>query len=160
MFGKFALPLIILNTSNISFPWSLSMSSITTTTGRNNLERDEVFEVLRLIRNTADLSNVIYMVAYDKEYVTCVLEEKNIKDSSAYLEKIFPLEIHLPKVDEDMIWKVLYTEIDAQKSSLGKGYADVLFSKFGSFNNFKICVFLTWPIPFILSNCEENKFFE
>lgn len=98
----------------------------------DRLERDEVFEVLRLIRNTADLSNVIYMVAYDKEYVTCVLEEKNIKDSSAYLEKIFPLEIHLPKVDEDMIWKVLYTEIDAQKSSLGKGYADVLFSKFGS----------------------------
>ncbi|MDR0891474.1 MAG: KAP family NTPase [Mediterranea sp.] len=42
----------------------------------DRLEREEVFEVLRLIRNTADLSNTIYIVAYDKEYVTCVLEEK------------------------------------------------------------------------------------
>lgn len=95
----------------------------------DRLERDEVFEVLRLIRNTGDLSNMIYMVAYDKEYVTCVLEEKNIKDSSAYLEKIFPIEVHLPKVEEHLIWETLYAEIDAQ-SSFGKAFAQELFSRF------------------------------
>lgn len=83
----------------------------------DRLERDEVFEVLRLIRNTADLSNMIYIVAYDKEYVTCVLEEKNIKDASAYLEKIFSIEVHLPKVENHLIWKVLHDEINAQCSS-------------------------------------------
>lgn len=77
----------------------------------DRLERDEVFEVLRLIRNTADLSNVIYIVAYDKEYVTCVLEEKNIKDSSAYLEKIFPVEVHLPKVEDHLVWATFKDEI-------------------------------------------------
>ncbi|MBR1727625.1 MAG: AAA family ATPase [Muribaculaceae bacterium] len=97
----------------------------------DRLERDEVFEVLRLIRNTADLSNMIYVVVYDKEYVTCVLEEKNIKDSSAYLEKIFPIEVHLPKVEEHLIWKALFAEIDAQ-SSLGKRFSINLFSKFES----------------------------
>lgn len=97
----------------------------------DRLERDEVFEVLRLIRNTADLSNMIYMVAYDKEYVTSVLEEKNIKDSSAYLEKIFPVEVHLPKVEEHLIWKSLQTEMDAQ-CNLGKDFTKILFSKFES----------------------------
>lgn len=92
----------------------------------DRLERDEVFEVLRLIRNTADLSNVIYMVAYDKEYVTSVLKEKEIKDATAYLEKIFPVEVHLPKVEEHLVWETLYKEIKAQ-SSVGDDFADLLF---------------------------------
>lgn len=92
----------------------------------DRLERDEVFEVLRLIRNTADLSNVIYMVAYDKEYVTSVLKEKEIKDASAYLEKIFPVEVHLPKVEEHLVWKTLYKEIKTQ-SSVGDCFVDSLF---------------------------------
>lgn len=92
----------------------------------DRLERDEVFEVLRLIRNTADLSNVIYMVAYDKEYVTNVLKEEEIKDAAAYLEKIFPVEVHLPKVEEHLVWKTLYREIKAQ-SSVGDSFADSLF---------------------------------
>ena len=92
----------------------------------DRLERDEVFEVLRLIRNTADLSNVIYMVAYDKEYVTSVLKEKEIKDAAAYLEKIFPVEVHLPKVEEHLVWNTLYKEIKVQ-SSVGDNFADSLF---------------------------------
>ncbi|MDO4691635.1 MAG: P-loop NTPase fold protein, partial [Porphyromonadaceae bacterium] len=77
----------------------------------DRLEREEIFEVLRLIRNTADLSNIIYVVAYDKDYVTSVLEEKNIKDASSYLEKIFPVEIFLPKVEDYLIWEVLGSDI-------------------------------------------------
>lgn len=95
----------------------------------DRLEREEVFEVLRLIRNTADLSNTIYIVAYDKEYVTCVLEEKNIKNASAYLEKIFPVEVHLPKVEDHLIWKAFYSDINAQDSFSNK-FAELLFAKF------------------------------
>lgn len=80
----------------------------------DRLEREEVFEVLRLIRNTADLNNTIYLVAYDKEYVTTVLEEKNIKDASSYLEKIFPVEVHLPKVEDYLIWKTLREDLNIQ----------------------------------------------
>lgn len=98
----------------------------------DRLERDEVFEVLRLIRNTADLSNVIYLVAYDKEYVTSVLEEKEIKDSTAYLEKIFPVEVHLPKVEEHLVWNTLYLEIKTLESSVGNNFADMLFKRFES----------------------------
>lgn len=80
----------------------------------DRLEREEIFEVLRLIRNTADLNNMFYLVAYDKEYVTCVLEEKNIKNASAYLEKIFQVEIPLPKVENHLIWETLLNDINIQ----------------------------------------------
>lgn len=83
----------------------------------DRLERDEVFEVLRLIRNTADLSNVIYLVAYDKDYVVSVLNEKRcVEEASNYLEKIFQLEIQLPMVPEEMIWSTLLAEITKQAS--------------------------------------------
>ena len=36
----------------------------------DRLEGDEMFEVLRLVRNTAKLPNVIYFVAFDKSYET------------------------------------------------------------------------------------------
>lgn len=99
----------------------------------DRLERNEVFEVLRLIRNTADLNNIIYLVAYDKEYVTSILEEKQIKDATAYLEKIFPVEIHLPKVDEEQLWQTLYAELNKQ-SGLNIDFSKQLFDNINQDN--------------------------
>ena len=73
----------------------------------DRLDSSEVFEVLRLIRNTADLSNMIYIVAYDKNYITKILENQHISDPVAYLEKIFQLEIQLPLVSDDSVWNTL-----------------------------------------------------
>lgn len=97
----------------------------------DRLEREEVFEVLRLIRNTADLNNTIYLVAYDKEYVTTVLEEKNIKDAASYLEKIFPVEVHLPKVEDYLIWETLYEDLNCQERFNGR-FTKSLFARFNN----------------------------
>lgn len=97
----------------------------------DRLEREEVFEVLRLIRNTADLNNTIYLVAYDKEYVTTVLEEKNIKDAASYLEKIFPVEVHLPKVEDNLIWETLYGDLNCQERFNGR-FTKSLFARFNN----------------------------
>lgn len=78
----------------------------------DRLESSEVFEVLRLIRNTADLKNVIYLVAFDKEYVVSILKEKNIDDPIAYLEKIFQVEIRLPMVSSERIMSTLTKELN------------------------------------------------
>ena len=80
----------------------------------DRLESSEVFEVLRLIRNTADLSNIIYLVAFDKEYVISILAEKNIDDPTSYLEKIFQIEIQLPLVTDKQILNTLFQEIESQ----------------------------------------------
>lgn len=95
----------------------------------DRLEREEVFEVLRLIRNTGDISNIIYVVAYDKQYVTCVLEEKNIKDAHSYLEKIFTVEVHLPKVEDYSIWEELKADIKKQ-NNIHDNFTEELFKKF------------------------------
>jgi tetratricopeptide (TPR) repeat protein len=80
----------------------------------DRLNSDEVFEVLRLIRNTASLSNVVYLVAYDKAYIIKALENKHISSPSAYLEKIFQLEIQLPIVQEGQVWKVFVDDLRDQ----------------------------------------------
>lgn len=97
----------------------------------DRLEREEVFEVLRLIRNTADLNNTIYIVAYDKEYVTSVLEEKNIKDAASYLEKIFHVEVHLPKVEDNLIWEALYEDLKRQ-DNFNRNFTESLFARFNN----------------------------
>lgn len=67
----------------------------------DRLAADEMFEVLRLIRNTAAFPNLIYIVCYDKGYVVRQIQNKGISDSDLYLEKIFPLELSLPKTEEE-----------------------------------------------------------
>lgn len=77
----------------------------------DRMEGEEVFEVLRLIRNTADLKNTIYIAAYDRTYVTNVLDSVHILNSDAYLQKIFPVELHQPKVEDSQILQVLYDDL-------------------------------------------------
>jgi len=69
----------------------------------DRLAADEMFEVLRLIRNTAAFPNLIYVVCYDKDYVVRQIQNKGITESDLYLEKIFPLELSLPKTEEEAL---------------------------------------------------------
>lgn len=63
----------------------------------DRLHNDEVIEVLRLIRNTANFGNIVYIVAYDKEYVEHSIKKLNERTYKNYLDKIFQIEIPLPK---------------------------------------------------------------
>ncbi|PWV44628.1 P-loop NTPase fold protein [Chitinophaga sp. S165] len=61
----------------------------------------EIMEVLKLIRNTANFSNIFYLVGYDKEYVQRAINTLTETKGSDFLDKIFQLEIPLPKCEED-----------------------------------------------------------
>ena len=61
----------------------------------DRLNDQEIYETLKLIRNTADFYNVIYIVSYDKKYLREQLTAFGIKSSNLYIEKIFPVEIKL-----------------------------------------------------------------
>ena len=73
----------------------------------DRLEKEETFEVLRLIRNTAQFKNIVYIVAYDRKHIEEMLHEKGIISSHKYIDKIFPLEIVLPKYETDIIPELL-----------------------------------------------------
>lgn len=69
----------------------------------DRLAGKEIFEVLRIIRNTANFNNIIYIVAYDKKHVINQLALPGLEIDKDYLEKIFQIELSMPKVDEKML---------------------------------------------------------
>ena len=80
----------------------------------DRLEKDEIYEVLKLIRNTAKFKNLIYIVAYDRYYICTTLKEKGIVAPETYLYKIFQMEVLLPTFEGDLIEKMLMDELKKQ----------------------------------------------
>ncbi len=77
----------------------------------DRLEGSEIFEVLRLIRNVANFPNLFFVVAYDKAYVSSVLNSQKIFNSDYYLQKIFQVEISLPAINKNTLVSILLKEL-------------------------------------------------
>lgn len=73
----------------------------------DRLSPDEIKEVLRLIRNTANFPYIQFIVAYDKNYVYNALRNSGIGVPELYLEKFLNVEIALPKSEERIICQEL-----------------------------------------------------
>lgn len=69
----------------------------------DRLDKREVIEVIRLIRNTANFANTTFIVAYDRGYITNAIKGISEYNHETYLEKIFQIEIELPKIESDTI---------------------------------------------------------
>ena len=65
----------------------------------DRLNDSEILEVLKLIRNTADFNNTIFVVAMDKDYVINRLKANNEILDSKFIDKFFQLEILLPELE-------------------------------------------------------------
>lgn len=77
----------------------------------DRLEADEVFEVLRLIRITANFCNTVFIAAYDKNHVCEMLHSKGIESAERYIEKVFNVEISLPNLESKTIPYIIRDEI-------------------------------------------------
>jgi hypothetical protein len=77
----------------------------------DRLDAKEIFEVLKIIRNTANFKETVFIVAYDRAYVVKALDNLNKCDSHRYLEKIFQLNIDLPYYNNDVIRTLLYNDL-------------------------------------------------
>ncbi|MGI4734837.1 MAG: KAP family P-loop NTPase fold protein [Janthinobacterium lividum] len=69
----------------------------------DRLDKDEVLETLRIVRNTANFRRTIFVLAYDKQYVLEAINRTNQANSSQYLDKIMQLEIALPDFDANLL---------------------------------------------------------
>ncbi|QQD13148.1 P-loop NTPase fold protein [Sphingobacterium sp. UDSM-2020] len=92
-----------INEMMVSFPRKI----IVVIDDLDRLHNEEVLEVLRLIRNTANFGNVTYIVAYDRQYVESAIQTINLNTSVNYLDKIFQLEIALPKTENHLVTDAL-----------------------------------------------------
>ncbi|RYJ44258.1 P-loop domain protein, KAP family [Flavobacterium beibuense] len=69
----------------------------------DRLYPEEILEILRLIRNTADFANIFYLVAYDRDFVNEAVSSLNANVKHSFLDKIMQMEIPLPKRDHDAL---------------------------------------------------------
>lgn len=76
----------------------------------DRLQAAEIFEVLKLIRNTADFNNVVYVVPFDKEYVLASLNAF-VEKQNEYLKKIFQLELKFPKYEGYLLTHLFNTDL-------------------------------------------------
>lgn len=73
----------------------------------DRLNSSELYEVIKLIRNTANFRNTIFLVAYDRTYLNNAISEINGSKVNSFLEKIFQLEFLLPPVSFESLKKDL-----------------------------------------------------
>jgi ABC-type dipeptide/oligopeptide/nickel transport system ATPase subunit len=73
----------------------------------DRLDNDEVFELIKMIRNSGNFPRTHFIVAFDKNYVIHALNEKQLHNSEKYLDKIFDLEISLPKIRGENLQELL-----------------------------------------------------
>lgn len=78
----------------------------------DRLQSKEIFEILKLIRNTADFNNIVYVVTFDKEYVIKSLQSLNIAKHEEYLKKIFQMELKFPMFESYLITHLFNEELD------------------------------------------------
>lgn len=77
----------------------------------DRLDNEEMFEVLRLIRISANFSKITFVVTYDKSYLTQNIFRHLSCKGEDYLKKIINLEIQLPSYEDYVLADVLYQKI-------------------------------------------------
>lgn len=69
----------------------------------DRLSNSEVLQVLKLVRNTANFKNFIFLIALDKDYMLETLLAKNDIADHTFVDKFFQLEVYLPEIDKSKL---------------------------------------------------------
>lgn len=78
----------------------------------DRLSGEEILEVLKLVRNTADFPYMQFILCYDSDYVVKALKNNGIENASKYLEKFFNVEIDLPNYEDRIIVNELWNRLE------------------------------------------------
>lgn len=77
----------------------------------DRLSADEILEVLKLVRNSADFHNTVFVVNYDKDYLIQMLHKSYSNKATEFLSKFFQLEFYIPQADADELIQVCIDHI-------------------------------------------------
>lgn len=67
----------------------------------DRLDKDEILNVIKLIRNAANFCKTVFIIAYDQQYVNNALSEAKLRDPEKYMEKIITCPYNLPLINEE-----------------------------------------------------------
>ena len=123
----------------------------------DRLTGEEMIEVLKLIDRNASFNNVVFVMAYDKEYVNNVLR-KHLDHGldHSFIDKYVTWEVTLPEIDSDVLKEKMKSYLDnhlfglpqeAKERALeGWGYVDsIIAENLASVRHLKRYVNLTLP---------------
>ncbi len=69
----------------------------------DRLDPREIVEVFKLIRNTANFHNTVYITAFDRTYVVHAIRKLSNYNPHRFIDKIFDLEYVLPEIGEEFV---------------------------------------------------------
>jgi hypothetical protein len=69
----------------------------------DRMQKEEIFELLKVLRGVSVSLNLSYVCASDRERMASVVSEGIGHDSNVYLEKFFPTSIALPVIDTNTL---------------------------------------------------------
>lgn len=88
----------------------------------DRLNSKEILQVLKLIRNSADFTNVIFIVAMDKAYVIKLLTKKEEILNARFIDKFFQLEVYLPEIKKTKLREIFTKLLTENRSGFGSNY--------------------------------------
>jgi hypothetical protein len=95
----------------------------------DRLEKNEIRQIMKLVRSIGDFNNVDYLLSYDEEIVANALGEEGVYDGRDYLQKIVQLPINLPEMDRDTLKKAIrekYEEIAHEKRTFDQNHERIV----------------------------------
>lgn len=122
----------------------------------DRLDKGEIIEIIRLIRNTANFRNIVFIVAYNTDYILSAIKDLNSYNFNKYLEKIFQVEINLPKAQTELKRDLI---VDCFKDYCTENVSNDIDKYFGiNVPKEKILLFGGFePINYIASIREANR---
>ena len=88
----------------------------------DRLNKDEVYEIFRLIKIIADFPKTIYILSYDKNRVSQFLDAKGY--DADFIEKIVQQELTLPKPESQVIYNIFQEKLNEIMQELGIAFSD------------------------------------
>lgn len=78
----------------------------------DRLDEKEIIEVLKLLRNSVNFTNVFFIVEMDKEYTINTLSST----TKEFIDKFFQLEVSIPKTSQSDLIEYFISEVSSSKT--------------------------------------------
>ncbi len=87
----------------------------------DRLSPEEIHDLFRTIKATANFPNVIYLLAFDLKIVIEALEHEFVASGKSYLEKIIQVPFQLPLPDKASLRRLLFDKLDSILANTPEG---------------------------------------
>jgi hypothetical protein len=99
----------------------------------DRLDAGEIAETLKLIRNTANFGNIIYISCYDKIYLLHAIQTSNKRNLNIALDKFFDLEIPVSPISGAMLINKIKSDFLNEYSEISQSDAKQIVEHLSEF---------------------------